>query len=60
LREKADDIARDEDLREPFLPDEGVVFAGGEEDDAPEDHVYGGGEEGWGEEQEEGLHDEGA
>ena len=60
LRQETDHVARYEDLREVLLTDQGVLFAVDEQDDAAEDDVDGGCEEGGREEEEQGLHYEGA
>lgn len=59
LDHEGDDVARDEEEGEALGADEGVGFAVDAADDAAEDHVDGGGEEGWGDEDEDALDDVG-
>ena len=60
LQGEGEDVAGDEDARDPEGGDEGVVLGADGADQAREDHVDGGGEEGGGDEDEDGLHDVGA
>jgi len=60
LTDKGHDITNDKDLGQPLGSDERVLFAIGDEDDATEFHVDRSREEGWGNEEEQCLHDIGA
>lgn len=57
LDQERDDIAGDEDFGEPLGLDHGEVLAVQEDDDAPEYHVDGGGEQVGPEQEEGGLQD---
>ena len=59
LNKEGKHVAGNEDLREPLLAYERVCLAIGEEYDAAEDNVDGGGEESGCDEEEERLYDEG-
>lgn len=59
LHEEGEDVARHEDLGQPVGSDEREMCAVDGEDDARERHVYGGGEEGGAEEDEDVLDDVG-
>lgn len=56
LGEEGNDIARDEDLGEPLRADQGAALAVRQADDAAQHHVDGCGEQGWRDEEEQGLH----
>jgi len=55
LETERDDIANDEDLCEPFLRDDAVLFSVGEENDTSKFHVDASGEQSRGNENQDGL-----
>lgn len=60
LEQETQYVSRDEDLSEPLLWNQRVSLAINEQNDAPENNVYGCSEERGSDEDEQRLHDEGA